>query len=67
MKFIDIVIIAISVLLIALVVYFAFIKKKEHCTGCPYKKRCDNQNCGVKDETTENKNATADKNQNKKE
>lgn len=67
MKFIDILIIAISVLLIALVVYFAFIKKKEHCTGCPYKKRCDNQSCGVKDETTENKNATADKNQNKKE
>lgn len=61
MKLADIIIVAVSVLLIALVVYFAFIKKKEHCTGCPYKKRCDNQSCGMKDETAENKNTTADK------
>jgi len=40
MKFIDIAIIVLSVIAVAVVVYFAFIRRKEHCSGCPYKKQC---------------------------
>lgn len=55
MKTIDIIIIILSVIFVALVVYFAFVRKKDHCSGCPYKKKCNNQSCEATGETDEKK------------
>lgn len=40
MNFIDFIILAVVVCLLALIIYFSFIKKKDGCRNCPQSKSC---------------------------
>lgn len=40
MNFIDFIILAVVVCLLALIIYFSFIKKKDGCRNCAYRRTC---------------------------
>lgn len=46
MKLIDVLVVSTLLLIITIVVYFAYVKNRHvQCHGCPYAKRCNKVNC----------------------
>lgn len=41
MNFIDAIILAVVLVLLGLIIYFSFIRKKSECSNCPHGKSCD--------------------------
>lgn len=46
MKLVDVLVVVTLLLMISIIVYFAYVKNKHvECKGCPYRKRCNKVNC----------------------
>lgn len=49
MSLVDVIIVFILLIIVSIVVYFAFIKNKDNpCKGCPYYKNCNKSKCDKK-------------------